>query len=454
MLPLGSKLVLNYEQLEEKVAELETKSYGATVENENLRGILKRLQEENVAFKQSAFSFSMPLGSGNSPAVANRQTTKPPSPPNGYGEEGLRSINDPPLPRRTGSDESPESLVSLGSNSGSGSDILSQNQLRDADAFNPLAVSSLAGSIPIQNSTQTRSAGWPSRSNSDISPVSSTSENKSDIDALFASFYPNGIDAFMSGTQPQGSTNNGMQSDSKAPFEAPSPFNFANLQPSSSSFSQFGDNNGKSSFNSMAYRDPTPITAETFEPTQPQRSPDPWSSFTDTNVNDFLASLTGANNDNVELVNADDDFFNTQLQQILQQNGSGNSPSTTLALPQNGPSFSPTNYLNISPSPLNSTSNNAQWPVSQPTASDTNSTQSSPESTCPYQNGDTLGHGISTLGDAKAPEEHVYIVDTNGKVIQPSEMWVKLGLQHEVSNPFSRLVSGSDQHRSNMSTTL
>ncbi|KAI0344238.1 hypothetical protein BDW22DRAFT_1406629 [Trametopsis cervina] len=46
--------------LEDKVAALEAKNQVATSENENLRDLLQRLQSENMALKQAAFTFSVP----------------------------------------------------------------------------------------------------------------------------------------------------------------------------------------------------------------------------------------------------------------------------------------------------------------------------------------------------------------------------------------------------------
>ena len=49
-----------FRKLEDMVAELEAKNEAAQHENENLRDMLSRLQSENMALKQSAFTFSMP----------------------------------------------------------------------------------------------------------------------------------------------------------------------------------------------------------------------------------------------------------------------------------------------------------------------------------------------------------------------------------------------------------
>ncbi|KAJ7789461.1 hypothetical protein B0H14DRAFT_2472064 [Mycena olivaceomarginata] len=55
--------------LEDKVAALEAKNDAATSENENLRDLLSRLQNENVMLKESSFTFSVPK-SGGVPGVS------------------------------------------------------------------------------------------------------------------------------------------------------------------------------------------------------------------------------------------------------------------------------------------------------------------------------------------------------------------------------------------------
>ena len=52
-------------QLEDKVAQLEAKNQLTEQENENLRDLLSRLQNENMMLKQAAFTFSAPRGNAN-----------------------------------------------------------------------------------------------------------------------------------------------------------------------------------------------------------------------------------------------------------------------------------------------------------------------------------------------------------------------------------------------------
>jgi AP-1-like factor len=70
-------------QLEDKVADLEAKNERAQHENENLRDLLSRLQNENVALKQTSFTFSVPKDAATnmeSPRAAQNNFRSVPSP--------------------------------------------------------------------------------------------------------------------------------------------------------------------------------------------------------------------------------------------------------------------------------------------------------------------------------------------------------------------------------------
>lgn len=69
--------------LEDKVADLEAKNERAQHENENLRDLLSRLQTENVALKQTSFTFSMPKDAASnveSPRAVQNNFPSVPSP--------------------------------------------------------------------------------------------------------------------------------------------------------------------------------------------------------------------------------------------------------------------------------------------------------------------------------------------------------------------------------------
>ncbi|KAF9480419.1 hypothetical protein BDN70DRAFT_805279 [Pholiota conissans] len=61
--------------LEDKVADLEAKNEQAVHENENLRDLLTRLQTENVALKQSSFTFALPKTANSIPTPAESPRT-------------------------------------------------------------------------------------------------------------------------------------------------------------------------------------------------------------------------------------------------------------------------------------------------------------------------------------------------------------------------------------------
>ncbi|KAF9512370.1 hypothetical protein BS47DRAFT_1065636 [Hydnum rufescens UP504] len=75
-------------ELEDQVAALESKTKNQDLENENLRDLLGRLQNENLLLKQSAFTFSFPPASSKAPALpgaspragADKASPKLPSP--------------------------------------------------------------------------------------------------------------------------------------------------------------------------------------------------------------------------------------------------------------------------------------------------------------------------------------------------------------------------------------
>ncbi|WVR07004.1 hypothetical protein IAU60_004043 [Kwoniella sp. DSM 27419] len=478
--------------LEEKVAELEAKHYGSSVENENLRGILKRLQEENIALKQSAFTFSMPVAGNETPStnpspfvIPQRQVSKPPSPPLSSTEDSLRSIHDMPGASATnkhrgslGMVDSPESLVSIGSASasGSGSGPKESPSLSHDDAFNAFlfGTNNRPGASPVQHqqrhqSTDTsQSFGGMSSSSSFVSPPSTS---QSDINALWASLYPGGVEAGIQAQSPEQqrqqdnlsqlfSNNKGFTPftllgsqpdfmsfsntvDVPAPAPAPQPFQTVHTQQAQPFFATADSNpqntQSTGAFNKFAFRDPTAAAVPPV--TNPVNN---WNDLTDNSMNDFLASLSGSamNNNEVDTApTADEDLFNAQLQQIF----GGASPGSMFNLLNGAPSnaedkgFSPNYYLNMSPSPLNSISN-VQSPQSTTgsasAGSNDKSNSASPASStsassqAPMVSGPTscMVPGLSTFGPPKSAHEIVHVVDETGKVVKPSDLWLKFGM--------------------------
>lgn len=425
------------------MAELERKAYGTTVENENLRGILKRLQEENVALRQSAFTFSMPVnGSPTNGTGTNTPTQaahKPPTPPHqNSADDVLRSIHDvpvvappqPQVPHRKSSSlnqDSPDSLVSVhsgnsGQSSTSGLNAATINLFHDPNnAFSAAALGGLGArqALPTRfDSSSSEATGTTSSAPSDIPSLSPG--DRTELDALWASFL-----------------NPANKTQSPGNADGPSPFSLVNAQPQPATFA--GDDakigtQTTSDWDKFAFRDATVAPAAELAPpvqAQPaQQAPwlqqaDPWAGMLDNGIDDFLASLSGVNNNAPQEKEQTDEDFNAQIQQIL---GDNLSPSDPFNLPANP--FSPTNYLNMSPA---GTSNPSNGP--SPLSSLSNS--ASPESgtySAPPVNADVMG-GYSTIGPHKTESEHIYVVDEAGKVIKPSELWVRMGMQHEASPP-------------------
>ncbi|WVQ82376.1 hypothetical protein IAT38_004504 [Cryptococcus sp. DSM 104549] len=551
--------------LEEKVAELEAKSYGATVENENLRGILKRLQEENVALKQSAFTFSMPMGGNSTPAASGsgsgsnsapqhvhaanpfpapaRQQTKPPTPP-ATNDEALKSINELPSGQHRGSGaagsvlgDSPESLVSLSSTEPTPPSLF-------PDGFNPYGQgnqqqqqsrSASASARPQPDPMQSHGGG---RSGSQVYSTSSSStglspptSNADDIQALWASIYPNGVEATLNGQgqqRPQQQQGQGQQQQqgqglgqNNLFMRQTSPFTLLNSQPEFMSFANAGSD---LSFGNSAIMPPIPAVPaqqqQQQQPQQPQQQPqlhfgssghvdfnrfafrDPsadagaggsgsgpgWDyGENDNGISEFLASLKGSSDADTNPnggagISGDnsgdfgstsmDDGFNAQLRQIY---GSADSPSALFNLGSAGlggaglGGFSPGSYLNMSPSPLNSASN-SQSPQSvggagsgSGSGSGDKSASNSPESMGSMASSRTsvsqapvVGNGcaaaaaaaakgmpagtymmdttVQTFGPPKPAHEVVHVVDAEGKIVKPSVLWTRYGMQHQAAD--------------------
>ncbi|WVQ99326.1 hypothetical protein IAU59_006458 [Kwoniella sp. CBS 9459] len=475
--------------LEEKVAELEAKSYGANIENENLRGILKRLQEENIALKQSAFTFSMPVNgneASRSPSNAassnlpkpQRQVSKPPSPPQTNTDDSLKSIHDlPGTSHRAsmgGMGDSPESLVSVGSASGSSTGQKQQSGSLPDEAFNAfLFGNNRPDPSPVQQQNKQQS-NEPSQSFSTMSSTSSSvtppSTSQADINALWASLYPNGVENGLNNQVQQPSQQQSQQQQlmqlnntlANQPLfnHSTGPYTLLNSQPDFMSFANAGENmfappppppqpifsqqtqtQTQPDFNRFAFRDPSGAVETTNAPNKSNS----WNDVNDNGMSEFLASLAGVTNNNNEVDNTngmDDDAFNAQLQQIF----GGNSPSNLFNIGADGKGFSPNSYLNMSPSPLQSVSN-VQSPQSQSSTSrsgtndksnsaspDSSTSVSSSSAPVPISHACTLGRqgslapGLSTFGPPKSASEMVHVVDENGNIVKPSDMWLKFGM--------------------------
>ncbi|WVO16244.1 hypothetical protein L204_103915 [Cryptococcus depauperatus] len=478
--------------LEDQVQELESKAYGAQIENENLRGILKRLQEENVALKQSAFTFSMPVNSRTNPIPAGNshlQDRKPPTPP-GSGADEFKGVKDSRLfPHRNSSstfnDASPESLVSLSTTDQTPPSLFPDDL--NSNPFGPVSARP-TGNQPTQNlfqndrpSMQTFSSN--SSSSTNFSPPET---DQSEINALWNSLYPNGIEALFDQTQGA---------------KPGKPFQLLSEQPDSMSFGK-ADADINSLFNfDIKPADSIPSTNDN-PPSVPApamssdkritqnlgvqdkaadwnrfafRSPDtaPSWDIIGNSVDEFLASLIGndstIDNDvaNEKGAEGRNNVFAAQLHNMFGTavaTGISHSPAASF----NMNDFSPGKYLNIPPSPVTSLVN-SQSPQSSASASGSQSntnvsggksmsnspeclndigtssnTSISTQSEIAHFRGGSLlpeearksnetGDGLSSSGLPKVANEIVHIVDEKGRIVKPSELWMKFGMPYESS---------------------
>ncbi|KAI0035273.1 hypothetical protein K488DRAFT_83235 [Vararia minispora EC-137] len=95
--------------LEEQVAALQAKNDASETENQHLRELLKRLQDENVLLKQAQFTFTVPKPSSETQPFANVATTSFGSAPNSAFSAG-QSTNAATSPSTTGSTPPSSSL--------------------------------------------------------------------------------------------------------------------------------------------------------------------------------------------------------------------------------------------------------------------------------------------------------------------------------------------------------
>ncbi|KAL1413504.1 DNA-binding transcription factor yap1 [Vanrija albida] len=462
--------------LEAKVAELEAKSFGASVENENLRGILRRLQEENVALKQAAFTFSVPFN-GNSSTSNNNSTTtttasaatttqrsgqqtptaaalnqqpsgidwsqfanfkvqqiaKPPSPPQSVSNDSLRSIHEasPHFAHRQSTSSvpgaSPESLVSInGPSPSSGSE-------RNA------APSLFSGNASVQPQLS-RSPNTQSPADNLSTPSSIGGTNKEDVEALFRSLYPNGIDSILASANNNGTTQAANTTTTAQPVQSvQSQYTFLSSQPGLTSAAD-SNNLAKMFGDATSYRDSSAVpsnplaglnslnasttsnastTTNVIPASNPLANQAQWADLTENSVSDFLASLSGANatSDSADVLGgADDDAFSKQLEALIAQSG-GTSPSAPFVFP--GTTFSPNAYLNMSPSPLQSLSN-SQTPRS--TTGESASASASPSSDAAAAFASSTGAPV--CGTSKV----IHVLGEDGRVMRPSEVWTKMGM--------------------------
>lgn len=268
-----------------------------------------------------------------------------------------------------------------------------------------------------------------------ITPPSVSSDNKSDFDALWASFYPPGqqqpgqLPAYNNANVNNNASNTSLPNNSaftqqqyQAALASPNPL--SQFLANQMAQGKFQPQDIQPLQNQMQNQNQTQTQTQT-QPNMAYRDPSAdalgqdWSTNNNTSIDDFLASLKGTNTsgDDNPVTSADDDLFNQQLQAMLAGNNFDAQFGNT--------TFSPTNYLNMSPSPLNSLSNSASPQSAQVSgASYSASPESSNASSAPPKELPAQYTGCQ-------PGQVVNVVDANGNIVKPSDLWVKMGMQHQ-----------------------
>ncbi|KAJ9099148.1 hypothetical protein QFC21_004027 [Naganishia friedmannii] len=212
--------------LEDKVGELEAKNAGHEFENENLRQLLAKLQQENMSLKTTAFTFSMPMHNmPPPPAVAAKSQSPPTLPDQSFATaEALRNLVErfsPPQPQLP----PPHPLQHRGDSTSSSASGIS-NTVRSAGS---------AGASGPGSAATTRSPGELSAPGSaSASPLGAAGNNV---------FNPEPFNAFASTTTiGQGSANasQSLQQQGSSSRNTVSPVSQSQSQgPQGNSFAQF-----------------------------------------------------------------------------------------------------------------------------------------------------------------------------------------------------------------------
>ena len=88
-------------QLEDKVAALEDANRASQSENENLRDLLSRLQEENTMLKRTAFTFTVPRQGATAPSTAADSSISAGTQGGAFGQAGPSTASAPAAPAYT-----------------------------------------------------------------------------------------------------------------------------------------------------------------------------------------------------------------------------------------------------------------------------------------------------------------------------------------------------------------
>jgi AP-1-like factor len=257
--------------------------------------------------------------------------------------------------------------------------------------------------------------------------------------------YPSGIEAVLGNATNATSYNasglaNSTGPQPLSPTSQQTPYTFLSTQQGLTSFADSSSNSLAKLFgDATSYRDtgasldsgvnntgPSFTHNTTATINGPLASQAPWFSLTENSVTEFLASQTGTNNTDPDAT-ADDDLFSRQIQALISAQSGGASPSAQFNIPNSA--FSPTTYLNMSPSPLQSLSS-SQTPQS---------TVGTSSVTSPQTDAEDAVCGVSKV---------IHVVGEDGRVMRPSEVWTKMGM-HNTAEPGELLIDDlCDQMRS------
>lgn len=211
--------------LEDKVAALEAKNKDALNENSNLRDLLARLQEENLALKQAQFTFSMPKPIDHSQASSS--SASPPSAQAPFSFFGSPPAAPHPAPPVLRSSPKPFSDIDWSS----------------LTTFDPALLNAMddipSGSMQVDSSTSPYGQYALPAPNQYKTLATNT---------FFMSFADTDSNSFNNGPPSNETLNNTSNGLNQFPFNFPSSSNSWNSTRNSQSTTEFSQSSGHSDF--------------------------------------------------------------------------------------------------------------------------------------------------------------------------------------------------------------
>jgi len=420
-------------QLEDKVAELEANNAGQTFENDNLRQLLSKLQKENMALKESKFTFAMPVPgsqSGEKPTASAgpSRSTSQGGTPTGMGVEKLPTPPLSTIDDRSKSARNP-APHSVRSNTASSQFDSPQSTFSGSDAISPVSrPDTSAGDQVFFNPEPYNAftnAGAAPNPVADYTPFASAAEQVGaignvDLQALLDAFKvqygqtgqtPAPAPAEPSPAPPQFNAYREVNSDDLLGDALGNDFDFdANV----SIEDLFGNDEGMNEFlkslnqpdmfnSAAAVEDVLPLNKSliasngSVSPVDASTETDPWASFYG-NTNGLYKD---ANNASTNLPRNDSNLSGSV------RPGSASGASADAA-------FSPSKYFAMSPDAVGTSSNDG---VSPPSVIN----KTSP---CPY------GTNISSMMEPSPP---AYNLVTGERMLSTQEAWESVNHKIDVS---------------------